>query len=232
MKSLLERWLALKALYASLPQRERLLLAVALVLGPLLLGNALFLEPQQKRMTQLASEIARLEASSGESSGKLSLLNQQLQGDPDAARKAELSALQEQIALLDREMQTFGAALVAPAEMNGLLSRLLVKNAGLRLISLKTVPARSVLASLVADVVKDKGVTAKLPARVFDLFRHGVEIRLEGNFGELLNYVAQVEAEKSRLVLEKLNYRVIEYPKAEMVLTIYTLSAEKAWLSL
>lgn len=232
MKSLLARWFALKILYASLPQRERVLLAVALLLGPLLLGNALFLEPQRKQITQLESEITRLEGSSGEIQGQVSLLGQQLQGDPDAVRKAELSALQEQITALDHEMQSFGAALVAPEEMNGLLSRLLSKNTGLRLISLKTVPARSVLASFVTDVVKDKGVVTKLPARVFDLFRHGVEIRLEGNFGELLNYVAQIELEKSRMVLEKLNYQVIEYPKAEMVLTIYTLSAEKAWLSL
>lgn len=232
MNSLLVRWRALKALYASLPQRERLLLAVAMIFGPLLLGNALFLEPQQKRIAQLTSEVARLEASVAESQGKTSLLSQQIQGDPDAARKAELSTLQDRIAVLDREMHSFGAALVAPGEMNALLSQLLGKNDRLRLVSLKTLPARSVLQSIAADVGKDKGAMAKLPTRVFDLFRHGVEIRVEGNFVELLNYVAQVEAEKSRLVLEKLNYRVIEYPKAEMVLTVYTLSAEKAWLSL
>ena len=232
MSSLLARWLALKAYYASLPRRDRLLSAIALVLVPLLLGNALWLEPQRSQAAQLAAEIARLEASSADFQGQVSLLDQQLQGDPDAARKAELSALQAQIAALDHEMQSFGAALVAPEEMNDLLGHLLSKNAGLRLISLKTVPARSVLAAVVADVVKDKGATAKLPMRVFDLFRHGVEIRVEGKFGDLLNYVAQIEAERSRMVLEKLSYQVIEYPNAEMVLTIYTLSAEKAWLSL
>jgi MSHA biogenesis protein MshJ len=69
-------------------------------------------------------------------------------------------------------------------------------------------------------------------ARSFDLYRHGVEIRLEGSFAELQAYLVQLEALQKRLLWGQLQYRVTAYPTAEMSLMVYTLSPDRTWLAL
>lgn len=111
--------------------------------------------------------------------------------------------------------------------MNGLLESLLSRHAGLRLVSLKTLAPQSVL-----PVVAVKEGEAKPAERSFDLFRHGVEIRLEGNYGQLQAYLTQLEKLQQKLLWGALSYRVIDYPRAEMSLVVYTLSPDKTWLAL
>jgi len=235
MKALLQRWKAIEARYLALSRRERLMVSAALVLGPLLIGNALFLEPLSKRAKALETGIARQDTSLAELQAQILVLGQQLQSDPDAAKKAELAGLEQARTGLDEEIQALGAILVRPAEMNEMLGKLLAKHTGLRLISLKTMAPRSVLADDKAGENKEAGskeAGGKPRERLFDLFLHGVELRLEGSYGELMAYVTQLEQQKSKLMLEQLNYRVVEYPKAEMSLVVYTLSPDRAWLSL
>jgi len=112
--------------------------------------------------------------------------------------------------------------------MNGLLERLLARNAGLRLLSLKTQAPQSVLHE--KDPARDSD--GKPVERSFDLYRHGVEIRLEGNYSQLQTYLAELEKLPQRLLWGPLSYRVIDYPRAEMTLTVYTLSPDKTWLTL
>lgn len=239
MSALRQHWQRLNQRYTALSRRERMLVAAAAVFGPLLIGNALLLDPQSAKAAQLQRGLAQRSASLAEMQAQASSLQQQLQSDPDAAAKQELAALQGQLAKLDGDLLQVGSTLVRPEQMNGLLERLLARHAGLRLLSLKTVAPRSVLGKASGDGKGDgqkrepgkNEVGAKGEAR-FDLYRHGVEIRLEGSYGELQAYLAQLEQLQQRLLWDQLQYKVVDYPKAEMTLQVYTLSPDRAWLAL
>jgi MSHA biogenesis protein MshJ len=228
MKSLRQHWIRLNERYAALSQRERLMVALAVVLGPLLIGHSLLVDPVRARAKGLENGIATQSASAAQLQAEVVNLQQQLKVDPDAGRKAELLALNAERDRLDEKLRQFGTVLVRPEEMNGLLERLLARNAGLRLVSLKTLAPQSVLQH--GDAAKDNN--GKLVERSFDLYRHGVEIRLEGSYGQLQAYLAQLEKLQQRLLWGQLSYRVIDYPKAELTLTVYTLSPDKTWLAL
>ncbi len=227
MSAIGQRWQAIRQKYEALSRRERGLVAAALVLGPTLLGNALWLGPQTSQRKALQAKVATQEASLSQMQAQLALLQAQAQQDPDAGKKAELAALAAEQAKLDQQIRDFGAALVPPEEMNRLLERLLARQPGLRLVSLKTLAPQSVLAGDAA-----KKTTEKDAARVFDLYRHGVELKIEGSYRELQAYVTQLEKLDKRLLWGSLNYRVGDYPRAEMTLTVYTLSSERTWLAL
>ena len=124
------------------------------------------------------------------------------------------------------------AKVVRPEEMNGLLQGLLARQAGLRLISLKTLAPQSIVAGTTGAKAPAKEAQDKPAERVFDLYRHGVEIRLEGSYDDLQVYMAQLEKLPQRLLWGELVYRVIDYPRAEIRLTLYSLSPDKAWLAL
>ena len=222
-----QTWNLLNQRYAALSQRERVMVAAAVVLGPLLMGYSLLVDPQNARLKAMESTLATESSSVARLQAEAENLQRQLTLDPDAGRKADLAALHAERDKLDEQLRQFSAVLVRPEEMNGLLESLLARQSGVRLLSLKTQAAQSVL-----PVPEGKQGEAKPAERSFDLYRHGVEIRLEGSYGQLQAYVAQLEKLQKKLLWGKLDYRVIEYPRAELTLVVYTLSPDRTWLAL
>eukprot|EP00825_Cyclidium_porcatum_P031701 TRINITY_DN3361_c0_g4_i1.p4 TRINITY_DN3361_c0_g4~~TRINITY_DN3361_c0_g4_i1.p4 ORF type:complete len:227 (-),score=22.07 TRINITY_DN3361_c0_g4_i1:829-1509(-) len=225
--SLRQSWFRLNDRYLALSRRERTLVALALVLGPLLIGYSLFVDPQSNRLKVMESTLATEGAAAARLQAEVANLQQQLAIDPDAGRKADLAALNGERDKLDEQLRQFSSVLVRPEQMNGLLESLLARQAGLSLVSLKTLAPQSVL-----PVEEVKEGEAKPLERSFDLYRHGVEIRLEGGYGQLQAYLSQLEKLQQKLLWGQLNYRVIDYPRAELTLVVYTLSPDRTWLAL
>lgn len=234
MKALRQQWKRLEERYAALTQREKLLVAAALVIVPLLVGEMLVLEGQRTRNAALARSVAQQSASATELQSQIQLLQQQLQVDPDARVKAEIAALKAEQQMLESELHAVGKSLVPPEQMNELLERLLARHRGLRLVSLKNLKPESVMGE--AEDGAELGGAGKASTKAadqrFDLYRHGVEIRIEGSFAELQAYLVQLEELKERLLWGHLQYEVVDYPRAEMSLMVYTLSADRTWLAL
>lgn len=215
------RWGEVDEKYAALSRREKVLVALALILVPLLIGETLFAEPQRNRVATLQNKLVQQSATAAELKTQIQLLQQRLQIDPDAGAKAELASLKNDQIDIEARLQQLDARLVRPEQMNGLLERLLARHAGLRLLSLKTLKPQSVLQQ--AEGEADDS---------FGLYRHGVEIRLEGSFAELQAYLLQLERSPQGLLWGGLHYEVSAYPRAEMRLMVYTLSADRSWLTL
>lgn len=229
MKALCRIWQQLSQRYAALSRREQVFVALAMILGPLLIGNTLLLDPQWGRSKAIQANITTQSATLATLQAQLTSLQAELSLDPDAEKKAQLAALDVERQKLDGQLRELGTALVRPEEMNGLLAGLLARQQGLRLISLKTLAPQSVLRDKEGG---KEGEKSKPVERAFDLYRHGVEIRLEGGYGQLQAYLAQLEGLPQRLLWGPLSYRVIDYPRSELTLTVYTLSPDKTWLTL
>jgi MSHA biogenesis protein MshJ len=233
MKALRDQWARLKEKHAALSRREKGLLAAVAVLAPLLIAETLIAAPQRQRIAALERKVAQQSVTASELQAQVQSFQHQLQLDPDAGAKAEIAALRAEQDGLESELQKLGTTLVQPEEMNRLLEQLLARHAGLRLLSLKTLKPQSVLGDPepVGTSATNQAATPD-NVRHFDLYRHGLEIRLEGSFAELHAYLVQLEQSPQRLLWGRLQYEVIDYPRAEVSLLINTLSADKSWLSL
>ncbi len=225
--SLRQSWSRLNDRYQAISRRERLLVALAAVFGPLLIGYTLFVDPQNARLKAMENTLAGEEATVARLQAEEASLQQQLSIDPDAGRKANLAALMAERDRLEEQLREFSSVLVRPEEMNGMLESMLMRHTGLRLLGLKTVAPQSILALENARDGEGKPVE-----RSFDLYRHGVEIRLEGNYGQLQAYLSQLEKLQQKLLWGPLKYQVIDYPRAELTLTVFTLSPDRTWLAL
>lgn len=64
------------------------------------------------------------------------------------------------------------------------------------------------------------------------LYRHGVELELEGSYGELLAYLRAIEALPQRVLWGGVALKVVQHPTAVMTLRVYTLSRERHWLEI
>ena len=212
--------------YAALKSRERVLVAALAVLGPLFLGYTLFADPALNRARTLRNTLQGQQATLNDTRSQVAALEAQAQADPDAPTTAELAGLRRQLAESDARLQALQDTLVRPEEMNGLLEHLLARHGGLRLVALKTLPPQSILGA----VPREEGKPA--PERQFDIYRHGVELRLEGSYLELLAYLEQLEKSEKKLLWGPLTLTVVAHPRARLTLTVYTLGADKTWLAI
>lgn len=229
MKTLVARWLAR---FDALATRERWLVVVAVLGGIVLIGHTLFVAPAQAR--------ARLaERTLAEQQAQLAALNAQIQAlqspnqDPNVAASAELAGLKAHLAEQAGRMKAVESALVPPDRMSGLLEAMIGRQSGLRLISLKTLPVASAVEkpANAASAASGQSAAEPAPARAADgLFKHGVEITLEGSYQELAAYLARLEQAKAKLLWSSVSLSAENHPRLVLTLTVYSLSLERAWL--
>jgi MSHA biogenesis protein MshJ len=227
-KLLLAKWTAWEEKFNAISQRERLMVSAAVVVGVVMLGGTLFVEPAflknkqaNKTVVQQSEDLAKLRL-------QLLDLQEKLKFDPNAAKRVELARLEAKLKEHKATLNSDTGALVPPGSMNVMLERLLGRQPGLRLLSLRSLAPTSLLAP--AGEKKDSAGVAVKPKA--DLFRHGVEIKVAGSYSELYQYLTQLESEGQKLLWGEVKLVVTEYPTAVLTLVVYTLSAEQAWLSI
>ena len=64
------------------------------------------------------------------------------------------------------------------------------------------------------------------------IYRHGVELTLEGSYTDLVAYLLAIEALPQRLLFGQLQLKVEDYPRVQMTLRLYTLSLDPRWVAL
>lgn len=226
-------WKQYAGRFDALSLRERRLIALALWGGLLLIGYSLMIEPGLSRGAAARQSLAQRHAEADGLLGQLTLLQEQLRQDPDAKVKADLREAQIQLNDAGDRIKAFQSNLVPPEAMRPLLEKVLKRFPGLRLVSLKTLPPEGLL--------HDKGAKDKkageeqrevAPMESVNLYRHGVEIQVEGSYADLSAYLASLESGEQHLLWREARLKVEEYPKSVLTLTFYTLSSEKAWLAL
>lgn len=225
------QWEKLAERFNAYSQRERALLAAAAIGGVLMIGFTLFVDPNLSR-AKVANRLAGTQQSDlRNAEAQLGSLKAQMQVDPDAGRKAELAKLKVELARIESAVRNLEGGLVPPAQMNAVLERLLAGNTNLRLLSLKSLPPVN-LAETGKPVDTEKKAAGAANANVLGLYKHGVEIRLEGGYSDLHAWLTQLENTQQKILWGDVRLQVVEHPRAVMVLTIFTLSTDKAWLAI
>lgn len=232
--------LALKIDVLSLRERGIIFIAAAFALVSII--NSLVLEPQFARQKQLSQQIKQDQAKMLVMQADMLQKIQARAVDPDVAERARLQQLRQQVAQLNASLAEMQKGLVPPGKMAALLQDILKRDASLRLISLKTLPVAGIADTVnalesaakpetVAGAASPAAATVAVPLSAL-IYRHGVEIIVQGSYLDMLRYVAQLEAMPMQVFWGKARLQVDEHPQVTLTLTLYTLSLDKKWLNL
>lgn len=232
MNAIKARWQALGAKFDAKAQRERLLLAVAAVGGVWLLGNSLLVDPALAKVRQTKAAVAQQEGELATVQAQTGVVRGQLQADPDAGRKADIARLNVRLKELEGDLKALEDRFIPPEQMNGLLESLLSNNARLRLVSLKSLAPTNLAEAAKAKVTEKAPENPVQVANPLGLYKHGVELRLEGSYADLYAWLAQLESNQKKILWGDVRFVVTEHPRSVMTLVVYTLSTDKAWLSI
>lgn len=217
----------------SLRERALIFLAAALVLITLL--NTLLIKPQLARQQAISKNLVQTQTVTNALQTQIQSLVRARSADPDAPLRERMAKLQAESADADRVLQEIQSGLIAPLQMPDLLDDILRRNRGLRLVSLKTLPVENLAAA--PDTKAASGGETEKPApadaaSVPAVYKHGVEIAVQGSYLDLLRYLRAMEASPWRMFWGKADLIADTYPKATLTLRLHTLSLDKAWLAI
>lgn len=205
-------------------RRERLMMIAAAVAVCYLLADRIWLTPA-------FADWKAVHARQGAAAAALQRLNDEIaqrvaQTRADAAQtERELVLWRDKVQQGETSLRTFGTSLVPATDILPLLDRMLAQVGGLRLRSMQSLP-RTELTATRADgtpAAANNGPT---------LYRHGVELTVEGSFADLLAYLQALEDMPQRVLWGGVQLKVEQYPKALLTLRIHTLSLDRGWLEL
>ncbi len=208
------------------PREQWLAYAVGLVLCGmlylLLLGDVLAARVARQQSAGHIAEARRLEAASA-----LAELQARLAADANIPLRSALLAASASREELIRQIDQNTAELVTPEKMRGVLEDLLRAQQGLQLLGLESF-SEPVKLPDIADATTAPG-QAKAPVT---LYRHGLILRLEGGYFDLLNYLQAIQGSPWKLNWDRLDYQVGEAGpgRAAISLKLYTLSRNAGWV--
>jgi MSHA biogenesis protein MshJ len=223
-----EQWRKIVEKIDALALRERALIFVMMSVVLITPINMFLLDPLRTKQKTLSHQLTERET-------QIAALQSQLQGlaassqiDPDAENRKRVQELKRKLDELEAPLETAQKSLVSPEKKVSLLEDLLIQTPRLKLVSLKTLPPTTALESKSVEPAKKGGAAMPVTSLVY---KHGVQLTIEGGYLDLLQYLVAMEKLPWRVVWGEADLRVDEYPKIVLTLTLYTLSLEKVWLS-
>jgi MSHA biogenesis protein MshJ len=220
------QWLKLSSRIDGMTLRERIAIFVASVAVLLFLINSIVLEPMFARNRQLADQIRQQNMRLETANNGIALQMIAFTANPDAAAEVELARLKREAAEMASSLRAMQHGLVAPEKMGQLLQQLLRSNGKLKLISLRTLPVTGMGGSPAAPDAK------AAPAQRELLYRHGVEVVLQGGYLDMLDYMEALEGAPQQVFWGRAHLDARNYPASTLTLTLYTLGLDEKWMTL
>ena len=215
-----ERWMAFGAGAALI-----LFVAYELGIGPALergKGLATLVADQKNQIVAATAQRAELER----------LISQ----DPDVAMRERIAVKRKQIAEIDTQLSRLQRTLVPPESMGAVLEQLVGRDGRVRIVRLHNLPAAPLVEKGGGQTASgtNAGAGAATPSSAAQdgnrhVYKHGVQLVVEGQYLDLLAYVARLEKQSWQVYWGR-TVMTADYPKAQVELTLYTLSLDKAWL--
>ncbi|MBV1879283.1 MAG: hypothetical protein KUG79_16695 [Pseudomonadales bacterium] len=204
--------------------REKVLIAGTVVVSLVIALQLILIEPLSLTAQKVNAE-----------SQTLNQLNRglvkQLENSPGKrieSQKAEvvrkIQVLEAQILALEGKVDEFAAGLVQAKEMPDILQLILAEHS-LTLVSMNNIAAEPVVVRLQSADAQDE------PAPLHTgLYRHGISLRLKGEYFEVLKYLQKLEAQSGKIIWVSMDYEVQEYPFGLLSIEFQTLSTDQRWL--
>ncbi|MDQ2821257.1 MAG: type II secretion system protein M [Pseudomonadota bacterium] len=250
-------WLTLAARIDRLTLRQRVGVFAGCAAVVLYLVFMLAFDPLLREQARLEATIKTQRAAMTGVDTQITTLVDAYARDPDAGTRTRLTSARQEARTLGASLAAMQQGLVAPEQMVPLLQTILRANGRLQLVALTTLPvtpvggppatsgsvpgAASVPAPAAAPAAASASAPASAPAAQPSiaapamaglLYRHGVQVTVRGSYLDMVDYMAALEGLPTQLFWGGAQFQVEEYPRAQLTLTLYTLSLDRKWMKL
>lgn len=245
----------LRQRFEALSERERLMLFAALLVLSWGLAELLFLGRLRTHKTSEAQQVQALRDQVNTLSAQQAELNAQILDGPLQAAQTQEADLLARIAKADLALRGENVRYLDADRARQVL-HLLLKGTGLQVVSMRSLPAEIALSTRTVATATEPPASDAAPAAAdgsaaaveagagtapdataaaapgigLDLYRHPIEVQVEGSFADMVEYLTRLEHSDWSLMWHELDIQTIEYPRARLRFVIYSFSLEEAWV--
>ena len=220
MEALRERWRHWRERFSALARREKLLVFLAVLAGVVLGGWQLMVTPVLAEREQVRDRTQTLQEEHQALVEQRESLNAELEEDPNEQLERRAAQLQRRLDRLDTDLEELTTGLISPEDMVAVLRDMLSEHDGVELQGVSHRAPRAV--SVAGEQVAGEDGSG--------LYAHSVRVVISGEFQDLFRYLQALEAMDDRLGWRTLDYRVTDWPRAEVSISLQTLSLYEEWL--
>ncbi len=214
--SLMQQW---EERFLQFQLRERYLISGAVIILLLWCGLLYLVQP-------LWAEAQKLEQQNQRTTKQLVVLQQQidevqqaLKQDPDEQLQLNITALTARETQLLQQIRSMTGRYISASQMVQLLQDVLASQPGVSLLAMENLPAKAVTLP---------GLASEKPL----LYRHGTKLVFQGTYAALQQLLGHLEQLPWQLHWAQLNYKVSQFPKAELQLELETVSEHDSYLQI
>jgi MSHA biogenesis protein MshJ len=213
--------------------RERLLVFAAAAVLLVSLSNMFLLDPLFVKQKTMANQLLQQQQQLNEIQTQINTVLQENSPTSTSPQRMQIIKFNQEIAEGNAFLKSSRERLVPPDQMAEHLRKLLQKNSRLQLVAMQTLPARPLIEVAEIDgndkTNKSQGLNS-LAVNKNQVFKHGVEFTLRGDYLALMQYLVALEKLPQQMYWARIEMKVVKYPTTELTLTLYTLSLDKTWL--
>ena len=238
----MSQWLAYSEKFSNTTVREQYLIIASGLVAIIFILYTLFMDTAILRIEQLNQQISKSQQSIENKKNSIQVLEQALQEDPNVTLEKELAQYQAKLGAIDQQLLALTSDLIDPIQMRYALIKLLKLQKGVKLLSFQVLPASAVTKANTetetdadANSEQDKNVTVIADAKQEEttqlrLYRHGIKIKLQGQYFQLKDYLTQLEGLSWKFFWQEFDYRLKAYPVSELEIEIYSLSTAQEFI--
>ncbi|MGP9803154.1 hypothetical protein [Rheinheimera sp. NSM] len=214
------QWQLLSDKFSQLQRREKLLLSLGSIFLTLWLLLIYLLEPVLLAAQQGQKQLSTLQQQQHDAKARADTLRRQLSVNMDQKYLEQITSLQQQEQQLNSEIRLSAAHFVGSEQMISLLQNILQSSSGVQVTRLSTPPAQPVRLAGQAD---DEAAL---------LYQHTITLVMSGSYAKLYAVLQRIEQLPGLVNRAGLEYRVLEYPQAELSLKLSTVSEYEDFIRL
>ena len=238
---LAQAWRDGLARWQALSLRERVMVAAVGIAALGALVDYSVLQPMQRQRRLLQQGIDAAESQAADLAGRIGA------GGADTAERMARS--QQALADAEQALAAIRGGITPPARMAERLRTLLASARNLSVVALRNLPAQGAggeplgRAQAVATTSNDGAPAAAAAGAAPDpsaaapragagLYRHPIEIRLQGRYADIVAWLGRLEAESDDLHVTDVALELRPSGRIEARIGLYTLGTEPVWLTL
>ncbi|MFQ0978884.1 type 4a pilus biogenesis protein PilO [Vibrio campbellii] len=212
-----EFWSSLEERFDEMSAREKVLIALCGLVTVVMLLFTLVLEPKLNEVNSNDKQLRNSKLTNQQTEIEILRIQAQLKKDPNAEIDQAISQLLTESQHLSIQLSEIIEHLITPSQMASLLESVLEQQSGIHLVSLQTLPAE--------PITEDKEAS-----QYSGYYVHPVRMELTGDYFSIANYLTKLEGLPASYYWRSFSYNVEDYPKAKLVLEVYTLGSREEFI--
>ena len=206
------------ARFNALSLRERFLFGATILVVLSLGWWHFFAKPVMLETAKLVAENNKIRFEVNQTRAEIKTIRNTIAAGVNREKEVKLVQLTRALEAVEERLRLKTIELIDPEKMFQLMSQLIYRDSGLKLLSLKR---REVKPAITLSEEQQEDA---------DIYRHVLEVKFSGKFKDILIYMQSLEALDWKLIWDEIEIVSNEYPLITVKVVISTLSTRKEWV--